>query len=479
MSKVVLVQINHSEDHSEKILPLGILSIGSALKGAGFEIELVNITEKEIVETASSIVSKKPLYVGLSVMTGRQTAHSANLSKKIKILDPGLPIVWGGIHPSLLPEQCLSEDYIDYVVMGEGEETSIEFTNKLQNKESLDEVLGLGYKKGGNPRINPGRPFIKDLGQWCLDWNLIDLEKFIFPLDKFKRVIAYKTSRGCPFNCAFCYNQVFNQNHFRAWPVDQVVQDINHLKEKYKIDAIKFYDDNFMVDKNRAFEILRRIKLPAHLEARIDIIDDNLAREFKEQGVFDMLIGVESGSDRILKLINKRITVDQILKAVKTLARYNVPATYSAIVGLPTETKEEFEATVNLFYKIYKIHPGATITLGAYMPYPGSSMYNLAIKKGFIPPQGTEDWGKIDRFRKDFFTPWVEGEIVWRIREYFKLLKFKLGPINKWWEWRLRHRFFVFPLDIYLVEWLSGIAIEQKSWLGRSLRRVYNFIKNR
>ena len=127
MSKIILVQINHSEDHSEKILPLGILSVGSALKKSGFDVELINITENEIDEMAKLLVNKKPLYLGLSVMTGRQTAHSAKLSQKIKILSPLLPIVWGGIHPSLLPEQCLSEDYIDYVVIGEGEETAIEF----------------------------------------------------------------------------------------------------------------------------------------------------------------------------------------------------------------------------------------------------------------------------------------------------------------------------------------------------------------
>ncbi len=103
------------------------------MKRNGFEVELINITEKEIDQTATLIASQKPLYVGLSVMTGRQTLHSAKLSQKIKALSD-LSIVWGGIHPSLLPEQCLSEDYIDYVIIGEGEETSVEFSRKLQSQ---------------------------------------------------------------------------------------------------------------------------------------------------------------------------------------------------------------------------------------------------------------------------------------------------------------------------------------------------------
>jgi len=390
-----------------------------------------------------------------------------------------VPILWGGIHPSLLPQQCLKENYIDFVIVGEGEETIIEFVQRLIKKESLDAVLGLGFKNGDQIKINQTRSLIKDLDEWPLDFSLLDMEKFVYKLDKFKRVIAYKASRGCPFNCAFCYNKAFNQSRWRAWSVDRVVKDIEFLKEKYKIDAIKFYDDNFFVDKNRPLEILRKINLPSHLEVRIDIIDDSLTRELKKLRVFDLLIGAEAGSDRILSMVNKRITVERIFSAVRSLAKYNVSACYSVIVGLPSETKEEFEATIDLLYKIYKIHPEATFTLGAYMPYPGSLMYNMAIKAGFKPPEKTEDWGKMDRFRKDFSSPWIDGGQVWVIRECFKLLKFRLGPVNKIFEFRIKHRFFAWPLDIYLTEWLSGVAIEEKSWFGRLLRKWYGLIKSK
>ncbi len=138
------------------------------------------------------------------------------------------------------------------------------------------------------------------------------MEKYIFKLDKFKRVIAYKASRGCPFNCAFCYNRLLIKTVGELGQLDHVITDIEFLKEKYQIDAVKFYDDNFFVDKNRALEILKRIDLPAHLEVRIDMIDETLAKELKERKVFDLLIGAESGSDRILSMINKRITVEHI-----------------------------------------------------------------------------------------------------------------------------------------------------------------------
>ncbi len=476
---IILIQITYSEDHSEKILPIGILSVGSALKKAGFEVELVNINEKQIDQTVDYVISKNPLYVGFSVMTGRQTKHSAEMSKKIKERS-GMKIMWGGIHPSLLPEQCLSENYIDYVIIGEGEETIIEFSQKLEKGESLENVLGLGYKDGGQIKINPARPMIKDLDLWPLDFSLIDLNKYIYKLGPYKRTIAYKASRGCPFNCAFCYNRAFNQSRWRAWSIDKVASDIEFLKKNYQVDAIKFYDDNFFVDKKRALEILRRIDLPAHLEIRIDMIDEEIAKELKQNKVFDLLIGIESGSNRMLTMINKKFTVEKLLEGVKILAKYNLPASYSVIVGLPTETKEEFEATIGLLYKIYKIHPqAAAFTLGAYMPYPGSLLYDFALKQGFKPPERTEDWGTIDRFRKDFSSPWTDGQRVWCIREYFKLLKLKLGPVNKWLEFRIKHRFFSLPFDIYIIEYLAGIAIEEKGWLGKLMRKTYNSLKGK
>ncbi len=473
---IFLVQINYTKDRSEAILPLGILSVGSVLKKNGFEVELVNINEKEIDQAVEYMISKNPEYIGLSVMTGIQTEHSVAMSKKIK-QKSSIPVLWGGIHPSLLPQQCLESECIDYLVFGEGEETIIEFNRALRNGVFKD-IQGLGYKENGEIMINPKRSLIKNLDQYRLDFSLVDLEKSIFKLDKYKRVIAYKTSRGCPFNCAFCYNKDFNQNRWRTWSVEAVLEDINFLKEKYKIDAIKFYDDNFFVKKDRALEILKKIDLPSHTEIRIDAIDDNLAKELKKLSSFDLLIGMESGSDRLLKMIHKNITTDDIIKAARTLARHNLRASYSTIVGLPTETKKEFNSTIDLMYQVYKIHPQAGFTLGAYLPYPGSEMYQFSIEQGFIPPQKTEEWGKIDRFRNRFTSPWVDAKLVWRIREYFKFLSINLGIVNKWLEWRIKKRFFSIPLDIYLLEFLSDIAIKEQGVFGKFLRKIHNLVKN-
>jgi radical SAM superfamily enzyme YgiQ (UPF0313 family) len=475
---IILVQINYSPDHSEKILPIGILSVGSALKKYGFAVELLNINEKEIDQAVQYISAQNPDSVGISVMTGVQTRHSALLSQKLKEMNKDLPIFWGGIHPSLLSEQCLREDYIDYVIIGEGEETGVEFYQALIGGRDFSKILGLGYKEAGKVIINPRRPLIENLDNWRLDFSLLNMNDYVYKLGHYQRTVAYKTSRGCPFGCAFCYNHDFNQSRWRTWSVNSVLTDLNFLKNNFKIDAIKFYDDNFFVDKERAFKILEAVDLPSHIEIRIDFIDDEVARRLKELKVFDMLIGLESGSERLLKLIDKRFSKERMIAGVKSIAKYDLRATYSFIVGLPTETKAEFKETIDLMYEIYKIHPRAGFTLGAYLPYPGSKMYEFSKEQGFKPPLKTEDWGEIDRFRRDFHSPWVNAKKVWVIRECYKLMSVDFSLLKKWFEFRIKHNFYFWPADIYLIEFLADIAIEEKNWLGKTIRRVYNYLKS-
>lgn len=474
---IVLVQINYSQDHSELTLPLGILSVGSALKKAGFGVKLINITEKEIDKTAKEIVRLSPEFVGISIMTGIQTRHSAELSKKIKEISPDLPIVWGGVHPSLLPEQCLKENYIDYVVIGEGEITIVEFYKKLLSDKNFNTIKGLGYKNNQKILINHDRDFIENLDDYRLDFSLIDINKYLFKLKNSQKAIAYKASRGCSFNCGFCYNKFFNKGKWRAWSVNAVVEDINFLKQNYGVNAIKFYDDNFFIDKQRAIEILKKIDLPTHTEIRIDMITDDLAKKLKDLKVSEFLIGIESGSNRILKLINKGYTVDKIREGVQILAKYDLYTTYSTIVGLPTETKDEFDATLDLMCWVHKTHPRSGFTMGAYLPYPGSLMYEFSIEQGFKPPQKTEDWGNIDRFRKNFTSPWTDAKKVWRIREYFKFFSYKIGILNKWVEFRIKKKFFGFSIDIPIIEFLAGLAIEEKGIIGKILRMIHSLIK--
>ncbi len=478
--KICLVQVDDVRDYSTRLIPLGPLHVGSALKKAGYSVEIIHCTQEDIDKKAEKILEEEPLFVGFSVITGIQTLHSAIMSKRIK-RKSSVPIIWGGIHPSLLPESCLKEDYIDMVVVGEGEETIIEVADMLKSKEPLGDVKGIGYKRYQNRmtsyNLNPPRPFIKNLDEYRIDFKLLNMEDYLTSAEAggYKRITGYKSSRGCPYDCGFCYNQRFNKGQWRAYSTETVLEDIEFLKREYKIDGIRFYDDNFYVDKKRAQAILRGIGIPAYSEIRADMLDEKLAEQIKDAGCLGLLVGIESGSDRLLELVNKRCKIEDLMKKAELIAKYKLPVTYSAIIGLPTETKEETKKTIDLLLSIYdKSDKNNTVVVtGVYLPYPGTSLYSLAIKEGFNPPEATEGWAGIDRSRHEFSLPWINTEYGYRVRKYFEFLSYNIKFLNAWFKFRIKYNFFLFPLDIMIINCLSNKIIEDKSKSGKWLKDIY------
>ena len=481
---ICLVQVDYSKFFSGNIVPIGLLHIGSALKNAGYPVKVFHCTEDEIETVAPKIVAEGPLWVGFSVMTGPQTMHSAWLSRKLKGLSHA-PIVWGGVHPSLLPQQCLQEDYIDMVVIGEGEETALELTQRLESGKDFGGVLGLGYKlfeqKESRIIINQSRPFIENLDdeRYALDFSLLDVPRYFIRggRGKYQRMFSYKSSRGCPFNCGFCYNNEFNKRRWRAKSAERVIEDLSFLKKNYGIDAVDFYDDEFYINRQRALKILEHIDLPTKTDIRIDMITDDFAKRLREIKVFSLLVGIESGSERILKLINKGITVEQIKKGARILAENNIRVVYSAIAGIPTETAEELKATIDLLLWIQGIHKELVVTVGPYLPYPGSALYNWTLENGFVPPQKTEDWGNIDRWSKSLRLPWVKDETFFYIREYLKFFNYNVPLLNKIATWRLKSSQFAWPVDAALIRFLYEKGMNQDSLLGKMIRKVHGVVR--
>lgn len=460
MSKVVLVKL--ASQMAMRFPPLGLLYVGDALRKAGYEIELFHITPKQVEESTKKIAEISPLFVGFSVFTGEAMRDCADMCREIKRLS-AVPIVWGGIHPSLLPEQCLSESYIDIVVMGEGEVTSVEVSKALEGHGSLSEVLGIGYKTDGEIRINPTRPFITDLDQYSLDWSLVDVQRYIKPFRGLDKVLPLVTSRGCTYRCAFCFNEKFNRRRWRSHSINFIVSHINELKEKYKLDGIIFYDDFFFAKRDRAFEILRRIKLPYYAECRVELIDDEFVRLLAETGCNALLVGLESGSDRILKMVQKDSTVEDIYRAATALSKHpDICLLGSTIMAYPTETREEFDATLRMIARVFQIHPNTDFTTGFYLPYPGVKLYDLAVKEGFSCPTKTEDWEMLDRWVDKLPITWnkvITSHETKAVREHITAMAFLYRhKVPLWREfagWRLvKGVYGAFNIDLHLINWL-------------------------
>jgi radical SAM superfamily enzyme YgiQ (UPF0313 family) len=200
LNPVILVRV--SRPGAMNIMPMGLLYLGDALKKSGVPVEVVHCSGDEMFVKADEILQKNPLFVGFSVFTSGDMRMHVDMCKYLKSKNPGIKIVWGNAHAALMPEQTLSNDYIDMISMGEGEELVVELADALSGSGRLDGVKGLGYKKNSRIELNECRPFIKDLDKYYMDFSLINLEQYITEYDesmkKFQRVLWIVSSRGLP-----------------------------------------------------------------------------------------------------------------------------------------------------------------------------------------------------------------------------------------------------------------------------------------
>lgn len=451
-------------------IPYALLFLGDSLEKAGYEVKVFHGKDTDIKEITKFVKNNGPLFVGISTCTGTPTSNSSILSRSIRNACD-VPIVWGGVHPSILPEQTLSESYVDFVVIGEGENTIVELADALKNKRDLANILGIGYKKNGKVTINPQRPFETDLGKFDIAWHLIDVESYIhrrgITFDS-RRMITYIASRGCPHRCAFCYNVMFNKSKWRPFPIKKVIDDVLMLKREYSVDGIFFWDDNFFVDRRRALDIVKRIDMEWQGEIRAHSLDDALAKKLVLYRCKLLLVGAESGNDMILKFIKKDITTNDLIKANNLCKKHRLPLMCSFIIGFPGESWDEILSTVNFMFKLTKEYPENPVghLLGVYMPYPGSELYASAVKAGFKSPKRTEDWSVLERYRSDFNLPWLDNKKIdallkgyhtWTSSNVTKTLwRFDLRLMKVLYEFRVRTNNFNTPYEIYIHRYLRA-----------------------
>lgn len=451
--------------------PAGCLYVGDALKKAGFSVRIHHISSRRAEETVLEILASQPLFVGFSVITGSPIVHSARMSRMIKKHAAGIPVVWGGIHPSLMPEPCLREDSVDFVIRGEGEVTVAEFAGLLASGRSLESVAGLCWKDSfGQVHINPERPFIKDLDEFEQDWSLIDPLRYVRTGFDGVKYLSLITSRGCPHNCGFCYNLAFNKRRWRAHSVDFVVDAVRKLRQSTGIDCVTFNDDNFLVNEARAFGILERLKeigvRVSWLEVRLDRINERILQRLSECGVRTLFVGWESGSDRTLKEIDKGFDTSLILDGFRLAAKYSFNVDASAIVGFPFEDEKDWKETIDMAVRIDELNPGRTkFNFGVYVPYPGTPIVEQAKQRGFKFPEDIMAWSSFDIMKGSMKLPWISPSEVRRfalIDRYAKMLYTEGNKVDvvtlvrkafaALARLRLRYNIMIFPVEASLYD---------------------------
>jgi radical SAM superfamily enzyme YgiQ (UPF0313 family) len=332
--KVLL--INPSQNTKYPQPPMGLALLGAILERAGHEVKIVdtNIDYNYIPYLYGVDV------VGLTAMT--PTISSAlGIARNIKVVNQNIKVILGGVHASLLPKETLeSSPDIDTIVVGEGDKAILDVLDK--------DITGI-YQNASHIDLD-NLPF---LGYHLLDW---DKYKPHPPHGMKMPWLPLLTSRGCPMSCSYCSHGVFG-NKYRGQSVLRVVDEIVYLQHRFGVKEIAFYDDVFTLRKGRAYgiadEILKQgIKLSWTCETRVDLVDEELLKIMKQAGCYSISYGIESGSQKILDIINKNITLEQSEKAVAMTKNVGIQTIGYFMIGSPEETPETIRETIDFAKKL-------------------------------------------------------------------------------------------------------------------------------
>lgn len=410
MAHVILCFPGTGQDRREyEILPLSLLFLAAPLVRDGHEVTIID-QRKEPDWTSclrSAINRPQTIAAGISSMTGPQISHGLAMARQIRSLAPELPIVWGGVHPSLLPEQTVASPWVDLVVIGEGDVTFPQLINRLEKGKGWHDIPGLCYRLRGKPIRTPLAQGVDLETLPPVPYDLVDLNRY--RARTFRNInpsLPIVTSRGCAFRCAYCYNTSFHQSRWKGLSPEKVFAEISRLATQYLSEGIFLLDDNFFGDRKRAEQILGLL-IKNGLD--INVYNANVRADFlyhssteylkliRRGGIRQVFVGIESGSNRVLQLIRKGITVEQVLEVNKRLGKAEIVPVYSFMVGLPGETWTEVRQTLNLMIRLIEENPQARLYKTCiYLPMPGTELYEKCREEWDFFPKGLEGWATYD-----------------------------------------------------------------------------------
>lgn len=366
--------------------PLGLAYIASVLEKNGHYVNIIDGIATHV--SIENIINKSKDFdvVGVAAIT-TFSMRVEEILDAIKKLNPAIKTIVGGPHATAVPFELIKKEYVDFVVVGEGEYSLLELIENIGNEKAYSSIKGILYKKKGKPFFTGTRELIK---------NLDDLPfpaRHLLPMQRYKSSEARAnrqpshsmiTSRGCPFNCIFCNKNIFGIK-FRAHSPEYVVREMEILKKKFGAKDIAIWDDNFTVDKKRVYNICnliikRKLNISWSCEARVDCVDFDLLKAMRKAGCEYIAYGVESGSERVLKIMRKGFSKEQVRKTFALTKKAKIGIRAYFILGMMGENRRDMEETIDF---AIELEPDiASFTL--WVPLPGTDGYNECCKGNLL-----------------------------------------------------------------------------------------------
>lgn len=368
--------------------PIGVGYLASVLKERGYQVKIIDCQAMRIKpgQLKNIFLEESPQLIGLT-STSHSRFNAVEIINLAKSLLPQCRIVVGGPHFTATAEDALRVvKGIDFVVRGEGEDSLLELAQAIEEKKGFENIQGISWRQDGVIRHNQDRPLIKDLDSLpMLNRDLFE-EKFCFerlPHSEMpcKSVLA---SRGCPFGCAFCF---LHERSYRRRSTGNILEEVTYLLERYKIEAIRFFDLTFTMKRETVVDfcqaiLKRRLRFKWYCESRVDI-DLGLLDLMKEAGCYSIDFGLESASPKVLKLINKRITPQQALEFAKKCRQLDIKTRVFLMLSLPGEERKDAEETYKFACQLSKYV--SALGMQVTQVIPGTEVESRAKKLGILP----------------------------------------------------------------------------------------------
>lgn len=422
--KVLLVYAN---EFSDGILPIGIATLASILKPA-FDVKIFDTTfyhgrfdemrkwrektleykqvDEKLYEMNKTNINEdfQKIYKDFAPDIIGVSATSSDFQIGLSLLHhvSDTPVIFGGIHATIAPEDIIKHPKVDYVFRGEAENVIIDLFKDIIEKGDLTKYPGLWYKYKGDVKINSGCAVITKLDNVpAPDWSLFDERHFRRPFKgKVYRLGTYENARGCPYaTCSYCVMHTLKRLqpkslHYREKSVNKTIKEIKTLIKEHNISLIKFWDENFLGHKKKASEFLTRYKeeigVPFMIQTRPENVTEELAQQLKESNCVNLSVGIEHGNEKIRADILHRYTKNKdIIKGFDNCNKYGLRTTSFLIMGVPTETRQHIFEGIRL---IKRCKPSACDTFFLF-PYKGSEIHKYCVEHGLLEPDQPKEYG--------------------------------------------------------------------------------------
>jgi len=474
--------------------PLGLLSLASSLRESGFEPRIV---DGAIVPDYLEVIRREIdgcMAFGVSLLTGPMIRDAIAASELVRRLRPGVPIIYGGWHPSLKPEQTLREAFVDVVVVHQGERTLVEALERIERGARLETVAGCWFKHNGRIVSNPDRGPLPLSTLPPPAYDLVDFEAYARVSGS--RKLPYATSIGCPYACNYCTDMVFYNRRFNPLEARRIVEEVAGLVERHRLEEVALVDSNFLVQTKRATAIARGflesgLRFRWTFQASTDLLcrmSDEEVKLLAASGLSHIGFGTESASPEVLRRMNKgHQEIADMFEAARKCHGAGIRTTFNLIFGYPGETEQDRNATMRVMGQIAERFDNVTFSPNLFTPYPGLPIWPELESLGLKQPESLPEWASCGLGTAEL--PWLSSadfrelqrgisyflldnhvnKMKKRTRSSVKRSLIKL--LRKSLHWRLCHHFFDWPVELWVSAAREWLVVRRSLLTGAALSR--------